>query len=109
MSRSASTTLLVILMICTFPIWIGIAGGIFGLAAGLFGAAIGIVAGVFGVFGGILGAIFGVIGKVYSSIFGTIFHWDFHPGFHFSNPIILALIVLAIIIIAKSKKQPVKK
>lgn len=110
MAKSTSTTLiLVLLIICTFPIWIGIAGGVFGLAAGVFGAVVGIIAALFGTLGGILGAIFGAIAKVFSSIFGTIFHWgDWHPHIHLSNPLTIAAIILVIVLIAKSRKQSVK-
>ncbi len=88
MTRSNSTLLIVLLMIFTFPIWIGIFGGLFGLAAGLFGVCIGIIAGIFG-------AIFGSI--------GYIFDWSF-PHFPISGAFVIALIFL-IVLISKSKKK----
>jgi len=83
MSRSNST-LLIVLLIFTFPIWIGIFGGLFGLVAGVFGAVIGIIAGIFG-------AIIGV------------FSWSL-PGFPFSCFTIIALIFF-VVLISKSRKK----
>jgi len=78
-------------MIFTFPIWIGILGGLFGLIVGLFGACLGII-------GGIFGAIFGSIG----SVFG-IFNWSF-PHYHISGFLVIALIFL-IVLMSRSKKK----
>lgn len=108
-STSASTVLIVILLVLTFPIWIGIAGGLFGLAMGLFGAAIGIIAALFGVFGGILGAIVGVIGNLFSWIFGGVFGGQYFPGIQLPSPVTLLLIVLVIALIIQSRKSPIKK
>lgn len=91
MTRVNSTFLIVLLMIFTFPIWVGIFGGLFGLAAGLFGMCIGIVAGVFG-------AVFGAIGAVFG-----IFNWSF-PHIHISGFVIIALIFL-IVLMSRSKKK----
>lgn len=102
MAKSTSTVLIVILLILTFPIWIGLAGGIFGLVMGLFGAAIGIIA-------GILGAIFGVIGEFFGWIFGGIFDCDFYsPHVSFPRPITLLLIILVAVLIMRSRNQPAK-
>ena len=92
-SNSTTTVLLALLLIFTFPIWIGIAGGIFGIIAGVFGAVIGIFAGVFG-------AIFGIIG----GLFGWIFDW--HPFTPFSHwPIFTILaIALVVVLISRSRK-----
>lgn len=94
-STTTTTILVVLLVIFTFPIWIGIAGGIFGLIAGIFGAVIGVVAGIFG-------AIFGVIG----GIFGWIFDFDLDCPFHFggSKFFVIAAIVLAIVLVARSRR-----
>jgi len=109
MAKSTSTVLIVILLILTFPIWIGLAGGIFGLVMGLFGAAIGLIAGIFGAIGGILGAIFGVIGEFFSWIFGGIFDCDFYsPHVSFPRPITLLLIILVAVLIMRSRNQPAK-
>jgi hypothetical protein len=108
-STSGSTLLIVILLVLTFPIWIGIAGGLFGLAMGLFGAAIGIIAALFGVLGGLLGAIFGAIGKVFGWIFGGLFSWHYFPGIHLPGPFTIFLIVVVIALIIQSRKSPIKK
>lgn len=111
MSKSTSNALIIILLLLTFPIWIGIAGGLFGLAMGLFGAIIGIVAGFFGILGGVLGAIFGAIAEVFSWIFGGIFDWDvdYFPHFHFLRPLAFLLIVFAIVLLSRPRKKEVKK
>ena len=101
MTRPA-TILLVIIMLFTFPIWIGIAGGLFGLIFGLFGGMIGIIAGV-------LGAIIGMIAWVFKAIFGLFFgwhHWDlhFHP-FHFNHCFLAALMVVIIAVMVSKKKN----
>lgn len=109
MAKSTSTVLIVILLILTFPIWIGLAGGIFGLVVGLFGAAIGIIAGIFGAIDGILGAIVGIIGELFGWIFGGIFDCDFYyPHVSFPRPLTLLLIILVVVLITRSKKAPAK-
>lgn len=92
-SSSNSSVLVVILLIVTFPFWIGIIGGLFGLIAGAIGALIGIIAAVFG-------AIFGAIG----SVFG-IFDWFPHmhiSGFRF---FIFVAVIFAIVMMSRSKKK----
>lgn len=79
-------------MVITFPIGIGIIGGLFGLIAGLFGAAIGIVAGVFGAVFGMLGGVFG---------------WAFngHEPFFWNDKIVIAiLLVVGILLISKKSR-----
>lgn len=85
---STSTLLIVLVVIFTFPIWVGIAGGMFGIIAGIFGAVIGIIGAVFGV-------VFGVIG----GIFGWAFDWHWPFGFLHWNifPILLLIIVVVLI------------
>jgi hypothetical protein len=100
-TSSTSTVLVIILLVLTFPVWIGLAGGLFGIVAGLFGAAIGIVAGVFG-------AIFGVLGAVLGGIF-SIFDWhtDSHFPFVFHFPfklMVIGMIIFAIVLLSRSKK-----
>jgi hypothetical protein len=101
-TSSTSSVLIIILIVLTFPIWIGLAGGIFGIVAGLFGAAIGIIAGVFG-------TIFGLIGAILGGVF-SIFDWDnswhfpfvFHPsGLKF---VIIAMIIFGIVLLSRTKK-----
>src|ERR1043165_59245 len=91
-SSSSQTILLAIIVIITFPIWIGLFGALFGVAAGIFGAAIGIV-------GGIFGAIFGLIALPFKLLFGWG-HWDWGCGWfghHHGFGLIALIIVLALI------------
>jgi hypothetical protein len=105
MTKSTSTILLVFILLFTFPIWIGIVGGMFGLVMGLFGALMGIFAGFFGVLGGVLGAIFGAIGEVFSWMFGgSYFDCDAFPSIHFPRPMTVILVAVVIILIFKSRK-----
>jgi hypothetical protein len=88
-STSTTTILIVLLVVFTFPLWIGLAGGLFGLVVSMFGAVIGILAGVFG-------ALIGAIGGV----FGWIFDWEWHHGwpFGFWNAKMLAIIITMLIV-----------
>jgi hypothetical protein len=81
-------------MIFTFPIWIGIFGGLFGLVAGLFGACIGIIGAVFG-------AIFGVIGSIFS------FDWFSFPFIHFPGFrfVLIVAFIFLIVLLRRSKKK----
>jgi nitrate/nitrite transporter NarK len=93
-SSNPTTLLIAVIVIFTFPIWIGIAGGIFGLIIGLFGAAIGIVAGVFG-------AVFGAIG----GIFGWFFDWDWpHHGFYRWNIFTVVCLVVIVLLVTRSRR-----
>ncbi len=107
-SSSLPTVLLVLLVFITFPIWVGIAGGIFGLFAGLLGALVGIFAGIFGILGAVLGAVFGAIGEVFSWIFGG-FYWDYYPHIRFPKPTTLLVIILVIALIVRSRNKEVRK
>lgn len=89
---STSTLLIVLLLVLTFPLWLGIAGGIFGLVAGLFGAVIGI-------FAGVIGAVFGVIG----GIFGWVFDWHWPHFFHW-NVFTIALIAIVVVLLTRSRR-----
>ena len=89
---STSTVLIVLLIVFTFPLWLGLAGGLFGLIVGLLGAAFGIIAGVFG-------AVFGAIG----GIFGWFFDWPFN-GFFRWNIFSVILIAVIIALVARSKR-----
>jgi energy-converting hydrogenase Eha subunit A len=85
-----SSVLLVILLIITFPIWLGIAGGLIGLAFGLIGGAIGIVVGVFGA---VLGAIGAMIGAFFEVLFGDWRYTHVSPFWIAVGVIILAVAV----------------
>jgi len=81
-------------MVFTFPIWVGIAGGLFGLTIGLFGAAIGIIAAIFG-------AIIGVCAAVISGLFG-----GWWPDSHIGLNVLLAIcLVLAIVMLSKTRRE----
>jgi hypothetical protein len=90
---STSTVLVVLLLVFTFPIWIGIAAGLFGIIAGIFGAVIGIIAAIFG-------AIFGVIG----GLFGWIFDWPSFTGW-FHTPIFVIAAVAIVVLLITRKRQ----
>ncbi len=60
--RDSNRTLWIILIVLTFPIWIGLIGGAFGLVFGLLG-------GVLGIFGGGIGAIASGVGSLIHGIF----------------------------------------
>jgi hypothetical protein len=101
MSKSTSTVLIAIAMILTFPIWIGLAGGVFGLIGGLFGIVIGVIGAVFGAIAGLIGAVFSGIGWFFDLIFGGIFGWDDH----FYPPRFLTLLALVLLVVFISRKQ----
>lgn len=98
-----TTLLLAFILIFTFPIWIGLLAGGFGLIMGIFG-------GILGIIGGIFGAIFGVIGSVFGAIFG-IFDWSwghshtFFPHVHFNGYAMAAIVIVAILILNKRKER----
>lgn len=91
---STSTLFIVVLLILTFPVWLGIAGGIFGVVAGLFGAVVGI-------FAGIVGAIAGIAGGIFGWFFG--WDWPFSNFFHWNTFTIVA-IALIVVLLSRSKK-----
>jgi hypothetical protein len=95
-SSGTTTILIVLIVVFTFPIWVGIAGGLFGLIAGLFGAAIGIIAAV-------CGAIIGVFGAVISGLFGG---WWHDSSANISLNVFLAIcLVLAIVRLSKVRRD----
>lgn len=102
-SSSTSNVLVIILLVLTFPLWIGLAGGLFGIVMGLMGAVIGIIAGVFG-------AIFGVIGAIFGGIF-SIFDWDHNWHFPFIYHLsvfklfIIGMIIFAIVLVSRKGKK----
>jgi hypothetical protein len=94
-NSSATTALIAVLLVLSFPFWIGIVGGLFGLIIGIFG-------GVIGAIGGIIGGIFGAIG----GLIGWIFDWNFHFPFFFghSSFVTLVAIILLVVILTKTRK-----
>jgi hypothetical protein len=106
MARSSTNSaLLIIILLLTFPLWIGLAGGLIGLVAGAFGLVIGLIAGVFGLFAGLIGGMFGFVGWV----FDGVFDFDMHPFNFVVSPFLILLFVVAVIMVFRSKQQPIKK
>lgn len=98
--KSSSIVLLVIIVF-TFPIWIGLAGGLFGLVFGLIG-------GFFGLLGGLIGGFFGMIGAIFGGIFGWGDHWGdvhWHHSHHNGFWIVLAIIAIAIALRKRSSAR----
>ena len=87
-NNGTSTVLIVLILVFTFPIWIGLLGGFIGVVAGLFGTLIGMIAGLFG-------AIVGMI----ASIFGWAFDWSWHWPFGFWNGKLFAAAVIVFLVI----------
>ncbi len=72
MSKS-NKILLIILLVLTFPLWIGVVAGLFGTIVGLIGAAFGIVAGLIGAaFGLVVGGIACIVAGVVRFAFAPI-------------------------------------
>lgn len=94
-ASSTSTILLTIVLILTFPIWIGIAGGLFGLVLGACGIVVGVFAAVFG-------AMIALVALPFKIIFG-FGHWGWHgfPHFHFGGLTFIVLIIIAALIIKR--------
>lgn len=89
---TTSTVLIVLLLVFTFPIWIGLAGGLIGIIAGIFGAVVGVIAAIFG-------AVFGVIG----GLFGWMFNW--HPFSGWLHTPIFVITALVIVILLVTRRQ----
>jgi hypothetical protein len=94
-SSGTNAILIAIIVIITFPLWIGILGGIFGLVIGGIGGLIGLIAGVFGI---VIGTIGGVIGSIFS--WG---YWDL--GFWNGNFFIFFFVVLLIALAIKPRRK----
>lgn len=106
MARSSTNSaLLIIILLLTFPLWIGLAGGLIGLIAGAFGLVIGLIAGVFGLFAGLIGGMFGFVGWV----FDGVFDWDMHPFNFVVSPFLLLLFIVAVVMVFRSKQQTARK
>jgi hypothetical protein len=93
-SKSSNTSnhlLIAIVLILTFPFWIGLLGGLIGLFFGGIGAAFGLVF-------GIIGGFFGIIGSIIGGAF-SIVTWPFHMP-----SIFWIIAVIAVIYIIRSRK-----
>jgi hypothetical protein len=103
-NSGTSTALIVILLVFTFPLWIGLVGGLFGMIIGLIGGAFGLVGGLFGAVFGIIGDIFGTIFGAIGDGFGSLFDWGFHP-FHISLPKLVWVVAVVLLVVALSRKK----
>jgi hypothetical protein len=104
MNKSCSPILLIILLILTFPLWIGLLGGIFGLAAGFIGLVIGLFAGAIGIIVGIFSGIVGGIAEIFSWPFEDHF-WGFDHPFVLFNPLAIFFIALLIAMAWQARKR----
>ena len=88
-----SSILLILLAIFTFPLWIGLIGGIFGLTFGLLG---GLFGGIMGIFGAIIGGIASIVTWPFHGFHGPHgFHFLSHPGVWMTGLILVAVIILS--------------
>lgn len=88
-TKSGSTVLIILIVLFTFPFWIG------GLLGGLFG----LIGGIFGAIAGIFGAVIGLIG----GFFGWIFDWHWPWLFHW-NAFTIILIAVVIALLSRSRR-----
>jgi len=92
--------LVAFLLLLTIPLFIGLGGGLFGVAIGLIGGLIGLLFGLFG-------AIIGVIAWIFKSIFHLLFGWHMgfghHHWFHFNGYLFAALLILIFVIALRKK------
>jgi hypothetical protein len=96
-NSSGTTVLLIIILIITFPFWIGILGGLFGLIVGAIGA-------VFGILGAVFGAVFGGIGALFGALFNG--HWGIPMVFAFGGKLmIIAMIVAVVVLITRAPRK----
>lgn len=109
MKNNSNNTALIILLVLTFPIWIGLAGGAFGLLAGIFGVVIGLIAGVFGILAGLIGAIFGFFGSIFSWTVGETFSLTLFPFSIAFNPFVWLALAFVIALVLHLRKQSFKK
>ncbi len=108
MNKSTPSVLLIIILVLTFPIWIGLLGGAIGLIAGFFGLVIGLFAGAIGLIAGIFGGIVGGIASIFSWMVGGDLQGDFHPVFFVFNPFVLFAVAILIAIALRKRKQTAK-
>lgn len=108
MNKSTPSALLIIILVLTFPIWIGLLGGAIGLIAGFFGLVIGLFAGAVGLIAGIFGGIVGGIASIFSWMVGGDLHGDFHPIFFVFNPFVLFAVAVLLALAFRKRNQTVK-
>lgn len=100
--KGLSAGCLALIVLVTFPFWIAIMVGGFGVVIGIVGAIIGAIAGLFG-------AIVGLIGAILEGIFGGIFNWHgphiHFPHFHMNGFVIAALIITLALVAGRKKAK----
>jgi hypothetical protein len=100
MVKAFSMLLVAFLLLLTIPLFIGLGGGLFGVAFGLIGGLIGLLFGLFG-------AIIGVIAWIFKSIFHLLFGWHMGFGhyhwFHFNGYLFVALLILIFALALRKK------
>jgi hypothetical protein len=96
MQTKDSTThvLILVIIVLTFPIWIGIVGGVFGLVGGIAGGLFGLVTGMFG-------AVFRMIGI----LFGWLFDWSCGGPFGWWSTELMAVLAIALVIVLASRSR----
>lgn len=100
MNRSGSI-LLILIVVCTFPLWFGLGMGLFGLLAGLIGGLVGLIAGLFGA---IIGVVAGIFKAIMHLIFGWNHSWDFDfPNFSMDGTTFMVLLIIAALMISRRK------
>jgi hypothetical protein len=99
MQRSSSTSTVLIILLFTFPLWIGLGAGLFGLIAGLFAGLVGLIV-------GLIGAVIGVVAAIFKALFG----WGGYHDWHFNGPDLNAftwftLLIIGALIISRRNKS----
>jgi hypothetical protein len=109
MQKSGNTSLVIIaLLVLSFPLWIALAGGLFGLLAGLFGLVIGLLAGAIGLVTGIISGIVGATAGIAGWLFNGSFNFD-SPVHIWFNPAVLFAIALVLALLFRKKKATTNK
>lgn len=95
-SKSTSALLIFLLVLITFPFWIGLFAATVGTVGGVIG---GVFGAVFGAIGGIIGALMGLITWPFKMLFG---HGHWWPHF---NGYTVAVIVILVFLISKARNR----
>jgi len=102
-NQSGSTILVILLIVFTFPLWIGLLGGLIGLVFGIGGAIIGIIAAIIGAIAAIIGWLFGLVDWTISD--GVNIHF---PFMSFNTFIFIVLIVALLFTVRSRNRQATK-
>jgi hypothetical protein len=95
-ASSSSTVLVVLALLITFPFWIALGAGLFGVVASVFGV-------LFGIITAIVGAIASIVTIPFKILFGWGHGWHFWP--HHSNGFAWLAIIIIIALVLKSKNK----